>query len=58
MSCTHYVGIFLTLSRLHVDLHGFYTRYCNLPKIHSDKGDLEYLSYLDKFNSFFQIPEG
>jgi splicing factor 3A subunit 3 len=34
-------------------------RYTNLPKIHDEraKGDLDYLSYLDKFNFFFQIPE-
>lgn len=39
----------------YLDLHTFYLRYCNLPNIpHREQ---EYLQYLDKFNSFFFIPE-
>ena len=38
-------------------MHELYLQYCNLPKIHVDKADIEYLSYLDKFNSFFYIQE-
>ena len=41
----------------YLDLHDLYLQYCNLPKIHENKMDIEYLSYLDKFNSFFHIPE-
>ena len=39
----------------YLDLHEFYLRYCNLPNVPSREQD--YLQYLDKFNSFFYIPE-
>ena len=39
----------------YLDLHSFYAQYCNLPNIPSH--DIDYLQYLDKFNSFFYIPE-
>jgi splicing factor 3A subunit 3 len=39
----------------YLDLHTFYLRYSNLPNIASR--DQDYLQYLDKFNSFFYIPE-
>ncbi|CAE7530320.1 SF3A3 [Symbiodinium microadriaticum] len=39
----------------YLDLHSFYVQYCNLPNIPSH--DVDYLQYLDKFNSFFYIPE-
>lgn len=38
------------------DLHAFYMRYINLPKIQTG-ADTDYLHFLDKFNSFFHIPE-
>ena len=37
------------------DLHSFYMRFCNLPNLQSR--DQDYVQYLDKFNSFFFIPE-
>eukprot|EP01041_Mallomonas_annulata_P008834 gene8834-18296_t len=40
----------------YLDLHPFYLRYCNLP--HISARDQDYLQYLDKFNTFFYIPEG
>ena len=39
----------------YLDLHEFYLKYCNLPNI--PPKDLDYLQYLDKFNSFFFINE-
>ena len=39
----------------YLDLHTFYLRYSNLPNVASREQD--YLQYLDKFNSFFFIPE-
>lgn len=39
----------------YLDLHAFYLKYCNVPNIPSREQD--YLQYLDKFNSFFFIPE-
>lgn len=39
----------------YLDLHVFFGRFCNLPNIPSK--DQDYLQYLDKFNSFFYIPE-
>lgn len=39
----------------YLDLHELFQQYCNLPSISS--ADHDYLQYLDKFNSFFYIPE-
>ncbi len=39
----------------YLDLHALYVEYCNLPDITNQS--LDYLQYLDKFNSFFYIPE-
>jgi len=39
----------------YLDLHAFYLRYCNLQNL--DSRDQDYLQYLEKFNSFFYIPE-
>jgi splicing factor 3A subunit 3 len=39
----------------YLDLHSFYLSYCNLPNVSSL--DQDYLQYLDRFNSFFYIPE-
>ena len=39
----------------YLDLHTFYLRYSNLSNVSSR--DQDYLQYLDKFNSFFFIPE-
>ena len=39
----------------YLDLHTFYLRYSNLQNVASR--EQEYLQYLDKFNSFFFIPE-
>ena len=39
----------------YLDLHAFFLKYCNIPNIPSR--DQDYLQYLDKFNSFFFIPE-
>jgi splicing factor 3A subunit 3 len=40
----------------YLDLHSFFVQYCNLSNIPSSH-DVDYLQYLDKFNSFFYIPE-
>jgi splicing factor 3A subunit 3 len=40
----------------YLDLHPFFLRYCNIPKIQSGT-DIDYLHFLDKFNSFFHISE-
>ena len=49
----------------YLDLHSLYVQYCNLPNITTSNTStgigiqsLDYLQYLDKFNSFFYIPEG
>jgi splicing factor 3A subunit 3 len=39
----------------YLDLHALYMEFCNLQNISSK--NLDYLQYLDKFNSFFYIPE-
>ena len=39
----------------YLDLHSFFLQYSNLPNIPSH--DQDYLQYLDKFNTFFYIPE-
>lgn len=39
----------------YLDLNSFYDIFCNLPNMNSK--DLDYLQYLNKFNSFFFIPE-
>ena len=39
----------------YLDLHSFYLRFVNLPNLPSRNQD--YLQYLDKFNSFFYVPE-
>mgnify|MGYP003386391192 CR=1 FL=1 len=39
----------------YLDLTGHHLRYCNIPNI-GDK-ELDYLQYLEKFNTFFYIPE-
>jgi splicing factor 3A subunit 3 len=39
----------------YLDLHTFYMRYGNLPNVPAR--DQDYLQYLDKFNTFFYIPE-
>jgi splicing factor 3A subunit 3 len=39
----------------YLDLNAFYDLYCNLPGVSSQ--DLDYIQYLNKFNSFFYIPE-
>lgn len=39
----------------YLDLNELFPRYCNLPGVPSK--DQDYLQYLDKFNSFFYIPE-
>lgn len=39
----------------YMDLNALYVDYCNLP--HMVTEDLDYSSYLSKFNSFFYIPE-
>jgi splicing factor 3A subunit 3 len=43
----------------YLDLHDHYLVFCNLPKVHTEasKRDLDYIAYLDRFNSFFFIPE-
>ncbi len=40
----------------YLDLNAFYVRFSNLPGIPISR-DQDYLQYLDKFNSFFYIPE-
>jgi splicing factor 3A subunit 3 len=53
----------------YLDLHSLYVLYCNLPNMTTTPTttgtgtgigiqSLDYLQYLDKFNSFFYIPEG
>lgn len=39
----------------YLDLNSFYDLFCNLPGVSSQ--DLDYIQYLNKFNSFFYIPE-
>lgn len=39
----------------YLDLNPFYDKFCNLPGVSSQ--DLDYIQYLNKFNSFFYIPE-
>jgi splicing factor 3A subunit 3 len=40
----------------YLDLHGLFLQYCNLPHVPASH-DQDYLQYLDKFNTFFYIPE-
>lgn len=40
----------------YLDLHTFYVQYCNIPNI-PGRENQDYLQYLDKFSSFFYIPE-
>lgn len=40
----------------YLDLNAFYDLFCNLPGVSSAQ-DLDYIQYLNKFNSFFYIPE-
>lgn len=40
----------------YLDLHSFYLQYCNLPHIPA-RGNQDYIQYLERFNSFFYIPE-
>ena len=39
----------------YLDLNSFYDLYCNLPGISTQ--ELDYIQYLNKFNTFFYIPE-
>lgn len=41
----------------YLDLHEFYIKYCNLPSNNTNSAEQDYLQYLDRFNSFFYIPE-
>ena len=40
----------------YLDLHIFHNRYCNLPNIPGNN-TIDYIQYLEKFNSFFYISE-
>lgn len=40
----------------YLDLHSFHYKYCNLPSIVGNN-NIDYIQYLEKFNSFFYISE-
>jgi splicing factor 3A subunit 3 len=41
----------------YLDLNSFYDLFCNLPSSSVSSHELDYIQYLNKFNSFFYIPE-